>query len=137
MRHLLEMSGPLKSPQTLRLFPEKLFYKIGEASRLVGVEPYVLRYWETEFPSLRPRKSKSGQRVYTRRDLDLIVEIKQLLYDEKYTIDGARKRLGSVPDEETPEMKVGGAGSTFPQDDARRVVRLVKEKLEALLRELS
>jgi len=63
-------------PQVLRLFPEKLFYKIGEASRLVGVETYVLRYWESEFPFLNPRKSKSGQRTYTKKDVDLLLLIK-------------------------------------------------------------
>ncbi len=74
-------------------FPEKLFYKIGEVSRITGVEPYVLRYWETEFPFLRPRKSRSGQRLYLKKDIEMIFEIKRLLYEEKYTIEGVRKRL--------------------------------------------
>ena len=74
--------------------PDKLFYKIGEVSRLTGVEPYVLRYWESEFQFLRPRKSKSGQRVYVKKDLETILRIKGLLYDERYTIEGVRKRLG-------------------------------------------
>lgn len=80
----------------VRAFPDKLFYKIGEVSRITRVEPYVLRYWETEFSFLRPRKSKAGQRVYIKKDLELIMEIKRLLYDEKYTIEGVRKRLGSA-----------------------------------------
>src|SRR3972149_1442756 len=73
---------------------DKLFYKIGEVSRIVDIEPYVLRYWETEFPFLKPRKNKSGQRVYVKKDLELILEIKRLLYQERYTIEGVRKRFG-------------------------------------------
>lgn len=72
---------------------KKLFYKIGEACKLVDIQPYVLRYWETEFPFLSPDKSKSGQRVYSDRELDIIRRIKALLYDEGYTIAGAKKKL--------------------------------------------
>lgn len=81
--------------RTQSAFPDKLFYKIGDVSRLAGVESYVLRYWESEFPFLRPRKSKSGQRVYVRKDLELILQIKNLLYDERYTIEGVRKKIGT------------------------------------------
>jgi DNA-binding transcriptional MerR regulator len=80
--------------KSVHLFPDKLFYKIGEVSRIVGVEPYVLRYWETEFSFLKPRKNKSGQRVYIKRDVELLLDIKRLLYQERYTIEGVRKRLG-------------------------------------------
>ncbi len=72
---------------------EKLFYKISEVSHRTGLEPYVIRFWETEFPTLHPRKSKGNQRTYTKREIDLILEIKELLYDEKLTMPGARKRL--------------------------------------------
>lgn len=72
---------------------EKLFYKISEVSQQTGLEPYVIRFWETEFPTLHPRKSKGNQRTYTKREIDLIAEIKRLLYQEKLTIPGARKRL--------------------------------------------
>jgi DNA-binding transcriptional MerR regulator len=71
----------------------KLFYRIGEVSSITGLEPYVLRYWETEFPHLRPEKRKSGQRLYTKKDLDNILQVKQLLYESGYTISGARKKL--------------------------------------------
>ena len=74
--------------------PDKLFYKIGEVSRITRIEPYVLRYWETEFPTLKPRKNKSGQRVYIKKDLEQVLLIKELLYEEKYTIEGVRKKLG-------------------------------------------
>jgi DNA-binding transcriptional MerR regulator len=72
---------------------EKLFYKIGDVSRLTGLEPYVLRYWETEFPKLRPQKNNGGQRVYLRKDIDLILKIKRMLHQEGYTILGAKKKL--------------------------------------------
>ena len=71
----------------------KLYYKIGEACRALDIQPYVLRYWETEFPVLAPNKSKSGQRVYAERELTVIRRIKELLYDEGYTIAGAKKKL--------------------------------------------
>jgi len=73
--------------------PEKLFYKIGEVSRITGVEPYILRYWESEFEALEPQKSKTGQRHYRKRDIELILKVKKLLYEEGYTIAGARRRL--------------------------------------------
>jgi DNA-binding transcriptional MerR regulator len=73
--------------------PNKLYFRIGEVSGIVGVKPYVLRYWESEFADIKPSKSKSGQRLYKRRDVELLVGIKKLLYDERFTIDGARKRL--------------------------------------------
>ncbi len=72
---------------------KRLYYKIGEACKLLDIQPYVLRYWETEFPMLRPDKSSSGQRVYNDRDLATIRRIKELLYDEGYTIAGAKKKL--------------------------------------------
>jgi DNA-binding transcriptional MerR regulator len=72
---------------------KRLYYKIGEACKMVGIQPYVLRYWETEFPALNPGKSKSGQRVYGERELELIRRIQQLLYEEGYTIAGAKKKL--------------------------------------------
>lgn len=80
------------SPQR-RTIPEKLFYKIGEVSSIVQIEPYVLRYWESEFPFLKPRKNKAGQRVYTKKNLELILQIRNLLYNEKYTIAGVRRKF--------------------------------------------
>ncbi|MBD3185114.1 MerR family transcriptional regulator [Candidatus Poribacteria bacterium] len=73
--------------------PSKIFYKVGEVSQLVGVESYVLRYWEKMFPQLNPEKDDSGQRIYIQSDIDLILQIKHLLHEERYTIDGAKKRL--------------------------------------------
>lgn len=73
--------------------PDKIFYKIGEVADKTTLRPSVLRYWESEFTVLNPKKSRSGQRLYTREDLELICEIKQLLYTEKLTIEGARKKI--------------------------------------------
>ena len=74
-------------------FPEKLFYRIGDVAEITGIKPYVLRYWETEFSGLHPRKTRAGQRIYARRDVELILEIKKLLYEQRYTISGARRLL--------------------------------------------
>jgi DNA-binding transcriptional MerR regulator len=97
---------------------KKLFYRIGEACKQLDIQPYVLRYWETEFPVLSPRKSKAGQRVYSEEELGLIQRIKQLLYEEGYTIAGAKKKLdaelaGDVPppSSEPPRASAPAAGS--------------------------
>ncbi len=79
----------------IRIPDDKRYFRIGEASRIVGVEPYVLRYWESEFPEIRPKRADSNQRTYQREDLELLLRIKDLLYDEKMTIKGARQRLKS------------------------------------------
>ena len=71
----------------------KLFYKISEVSKITGLESYVLRYWETEFPMLAPRQNRGGQRVYEQKDIDAVLKIKKMLYEEGFTIAGARKRL--------------------------------------------
>lgn len=73
--------------------PDKLYFRIGEVARLAGIKPYVLRFWETEFPSLGPKKSGTGHRLYRRKDVQLVLEIKQLLHEKRYTIEGARKFL--------------------------------------------
>lgn len=75
-------------------FPEKLFYRIGDVSEITGIKPHVLRYWESEFKGLHPRKNRAGQRIYQRHDVEFVLEIKKLLYEQRYTISGARKLLG-------------------------------------------
>jgi DNA-binding transcriptional MerR regulator len=77
--------------------PNKLYFRIGEVSRLLGVKAYVLRYWESEFTALAPRKSGTGQRLYRRKDVQTLLEIKHLLYDRRYTIEGARQYLEARP----------------------------------------
>jgi DNA-binding transcriptional MerR regulator len=86
--------------------PNKLFYRIGEVSRLSGLEQYVLRYWESEFPQLKPNKGRSGQRLYTKKELDTVLLIKQLLYKEGYTISGARKKMNGRGDRDALEGAV-------------------------------
>ena len=90
------MSGPPPKP-ALQLatseIPDKLYFRIGEVARLAAVKPYVLRYWETEFPTIAPKKSGTGHRLYRRKDVELVLEIKRLLYDKRFTIEGARKAL--------------------------------------------
>src|SRR5271163_1072067 len=73
--------------------PDKLYFRIGEVARLAGIKPYVLRFWETEFPSLGPKKTGTGHRLYRRKDVELVLEIKRLLYEKRFTIEGARKFL--------------------------------------------
>jgi DNA-binding transcriptional MerR regulator len=73
--------------------PDKLFFRIGEVSTMLSLEPYVLRYWESEFPSLSPKKSGTGHRLYRRKDVELLLKIKHLLYEKRFTIDGARQYL--------------------------------------------
>jgi DNA-binding transcriptional MerR regulator len=80
--------------------PDKLFFRIGEVSQLIGVEPYVLRYWESEFRGLTPKKSSSGQRMFRRKDVELLLRIRNLLYEKKFTIEGARKVLAGETQQE-------------------------------------
>jgi DNA-binding transcriptional MerR regulator len=95
-RALRETPRPSKvRVDELPAIPEKIYFRIGEVAELVGVEPHVLRYWEQEFRSVRPTKSQRGQRVYTRRDVEVLRRIRGLLYEEKFTIAGARKALRS------------------------------------------
>jgi DNA-binding transcriptional MerR regulator len=87
--------------------PDKLYFKIGEVAKLVGVKPYVLRYWETEFSILRPGKTRSKHRLYRRKDVETLLEIRRLLYTERYTIEGAKRRLrdsGRLAAETAPEV---------------------------------
>ena len=88
------MDNPDTSPEFTDI-PDKLYFRIGEVSGLVGVEPYVLRYWETEFPAVGPKKSGTGHRMYRRKEVELLLKIKYLLYEKKYTIEGARRYLSS------------------------------------------
>lgn len=88
---------------------KRLYYKIGEACKALGIQPYVLRYWETEFPALAPSKSRSGQRVYSEKEMEVIRRIKELLYEEGYTIAGAKKKLET-------ELAAGGVGEPVPDE---------------------
>jgi DNA-binding transcriptional MerR regulator len=100
--------------------PEKLFFKIGEVCELTGVQAHVLRYWESEFPMLAPQKNRAGQRTYRKRDVEMALRIKELLYDDQYTIAGAKKKLASELRGAsklkvvTPEMSAAAAAQQTP-----------------------
>ena len=114
--------------------PDKMFFRIGEVSEITGVKPYVLRYWESEFRLLRPGKNKSGQRVYRRREVEAVLEIKDLLHRRKFTIAGAKKYLageGRTPAAER-QMELG-----FEGRDRAAALRRVREGLASLEKLLS
>jgi DNA-binding transcriptional MerR regulator len=109
-------------------FPEKIFYRIGEVSRIVGVEPYVLRYWETEFSFIKPNKNRSGQRVYRKKDVELLLHVRRLLYQERYTIEGVRKKLGSL------STRSGEIGTNAEEiRDSSAVIVHIKKRLKEIL----
>jgi DNA-binding transcriptional MerR regulator len=103
--------------------PEKLFFRIGEVSQLVGVEAYVLRYWESEFPALSPKKSSSGQRMFRRKDVELLLRIKHLLYERKFTIEGARKALADKSRQPAPAAVPVKQEELFPGVDPLPEIR--------------
>ncbi len=106
--------------------PVQEFFSIGEVCTLTGLKPHVLRYWESQFRVLSPAKNRSGNRVYQRREIELVMLVKQLLYDEKYTIDGARQRLGEL--RRTKALR-GEAAAAFRQ----RTVAELEQELGAIL----
>jgi DNA-binding transcriptional MerR regulator len=107
--------------------PEKLYYKIGEVSQITGVEPYVLRYWESEFKIVTPMRTNSRQRLYRKRDLELILEIKKLLYEEKFTIAGAKKKMRRMKGQHESQLKL-----EIPENKYRDALLGVREELEKL-----
>lgn len=116
-----------------RELPPKLYFRIGEVAGIVGVEPHVLRYWESEFRSIRPQKSAKGQRVYTRRDVETLLKVKELLYAHRFTIAGARRKLreGGI---EPPAQEDAVSGEELKQ--AHEALMEVREEVAALLSEI-
>ena len=110
--------------------PVKLYYRIGEVAGIVGVEPHVLRYWETEFRSIRPQKSRKGQRIYSRRDVDRLLKVKDLLYTHGFTIAGARKKLREAGAEPPTEGESRALGA------ARTALFELRHEVESMLVEL-
>jgi DNA-binding transcriptional MerR regulator len=107
-----------KMSQPATSIPQKLFFKIGEVCELAGVQAHVLRYWETEFPMLAPQKNRAGQRTYRRKDVEMALRIKELLYDEQYTIAGAKKKLAT--ELRSPGRDAGTAASRSPVRSLQR-----------------
>jgi DNA-binding transcriptional MerR regulator len=112
----------------VRIPDDKRYFRIGEASGIIGVEPYVLRYWETEFPQIRPQRADSNQRTYQRKDLEILLEIKRLLYDDKMTIEGAKQRLRQGETKKAADSKVFKNTEIFED---------IKRELQEILRVLT
>lgn len=123
------------SPGANPEIPNKLYFRIGEVAKLAGIKPYVLRFWESEFSGLGPKKSGTGHRLYRRKDVELVLEIKRLLYVKRYTIEGARKVLESKPKRESArQAETRKQGHLFPGTSAlyQEVRRGLTEVLEIL-----
>jgi DNA-binding transcriptional MerR regulator len=118
-------------PDPKAQLPDKLYFKIGEVAALVGVKPYVLRYWESEFSIIRPTKGRSKHRLYRRRDVETLLQIKRLLHDERFTIEGAKKQLKNRQKEERGQAELPG-DRTY-----RTILAAVKRDIESLHRMLS
>jgi DNA-binding transcriptional MerR regulator len=128
--------------QPAPVIPDKLFFKIGEVCEIVGVQAHVLRYWETEFPMLQPQKNRAGQRTYRRKDVEMALRIRELLYDEGFTIAGAKRklltdgrgglsRLQIVPPSATPS-DIGGSPSAPLSEPASPSSRLSRDTIKRL-----
>jgi DNA-binding transcriptional MerR regulator len=123
-----------------RKIPNKLFFKIGEVCEITDTQPYVLRYWESEFPALAPAKNTSGQRIYRRRDIETVLRIKQLLYEEGFTIAGAKKRLEMemagrtpTPSSAPPGGNGGDGGGASGSDATKKALQEIREQLREIL----
>ena len=119
--------------------PDRLFFRIGDVSEVTGVEPYVLRFWESEFPNLAPKKGSNGQREYRRKDVEMVLEIKRLLYDEGYTIAGARKALKDKTRrkkrEPRPRVQSALPGMTAPAEGpSSEALGAIKKELREILK---
>ena len=114
--------------------PDKLYFRIGDVSRLADVKPYVLRYWESEFPALAPKKSGTNQRLYRRKDVEMILEIKSLLYEKRFTIEGAKKYFSAKPKKAAPRQPVaqGDLFRSGPILDAQVAAEIRQELCELL-----
>ena len=107
--------------------PDKPFFKIGDAARLCALKPYVLRYWETEFHSIKPQKTRSGQRLYRRQDVELLLRIRHLLYDQRFTIEGARTRLRELGHDEAAPLPLP------PPEVNSETMRKIKQAVTELI----
>jgi len=105
----------------------RLYYSISEVSEMIGVKPHVLRYWETQFKMLRPKKGRGGARMYRKRDVEILFEVKQLLYENRFTIAGARRKL--LDDRQSREQ----IELTFARTDREEMLRSLRRDMEALL----
>jgi DNA-binding transcriptional MerR regulator len=105
------MQSQRKGADKATPIPDRLYFKIGDVARILGVEPYVLRFWESQFPQLKPNKSGTGQRLYRRRDVELALEIRELVHNQGYTLNGARQALGQQKQPKATTQPARGAGA--------------------------
>ena len=112
--------------------PDKLYFKIGEVAAIVGVQAYVLRYWESEFSVIRPSKTRSKHRLYRRRDVETLLQIKRLLHDERFTIEGARRRLKTLQKEERHQTELPLGDRAY-----RTILTQLRKEIESLHRMLT
>ncbi|MEO8098840.1 MAG: MerR family transcriptional regulator [Acidobacteriota bacterium] len=144
------VAAPALPPDSLLVsaedIPDKLYFRIGDVARLAGIKPYVLRFWETEFPSLGPKKSGTGHRLYRRKDVQLVFEIKTLLYEKRFTIEGARKFLELRAKTEQPAQTASRKGKAGAKKPAQPPVQartqsglfdIPSETLETVRKELT
>jgi DNA-binding transcriptional MerR regulator len=144
MKKLAVETEPIVAPE----IPDKLYFRIGEVSQILQVEPYVLRYWESEFPTLAPKKSGTGHRLYRRKDVEMVLELKRLLYEKRFTIEGARlfldqnkkqakttKITAKAKAEEQQEPK--GQAMLFGMGVAPEALAEIRQELAELLQALS
>lgn len=107
---------------------KKLYYSISEVSKITSLKPYVLRYWETEFPELKPAKNRAGNRIYRSVDINLILLIKKLLYTDKYTIEGARQKLKEIDFDKNDQLNL-----SFEQDAKKAIINGIRKDLNEIL----
>jgi len=113
------------------IIPDKLYFKIGEVSSITGIEPYILRYWESEFKLVKPYRTKSNQRLYRRKDVESVLKIKTMLYDEKFTIAGAKKRI-RINEKPEKQLPLG-----FSQEKYKQALKDVLIEIKDLYNSLS
>jgi DNA-binding transcriptional MerR regulator len=120
------------------VIPDRLYFKIGDVARICGLEAYVLRFWETQFPQLKPNKSGTGQRLYRRKDVEMVLKIKNLVHAEGYTLSGARQALEQTHTRKTPSpqpnsrLPLPSAASTQPQDNLAATVAQARAELREI-----
>ncbi|WAC08863.1 MAG: MerR family transcriptional regulator [Thermodesulfobacteriota bacterium] len=124
---LLPLENFIEKTKEEGKIPDKLYFRISEVSKLTSLEPYVLRYWESEFKVIKPIRTKSRHRLYRRKDLEILFEIKKLLYEEQYTIAGAKKRLEEIAREEKKDLE-----AIPDENDYKKILHATLKELKAL-----
>ena len=130
---------PQKNGDATTEIPDRLYFRIGDVAKICSVEPYVLRFWETQFPALKPNKGGTGQRLYRRKEVELALRIKQLVHHEGYTLAGARQALDAAPRAKTKQqgtLPLAGEQAQQRLDSAAAAIGRVRAELRELVRQL-